>query len=109
MHFHLIRLVSWPNGAFTHKGVTSFMKSHSILCHIQLNEFETDPYFLQLSPNMATNCLFTFVFFPRSYLFCDENCFVLMFRTIFGTKQVNSGKNGEKHKSKQTMACHVLA
>ena len=29
-----------------------------------VNECETDPYFLQLSQNMATNCLFTFVFFP---------------------------------------------
>ena len=34
---------------------------------LQLNEYDTDPYFLQLSQNMATNCLFTFVF-PRSYL-----------------------------------------
>ena len=34
---------------------------------IQPNEYETDPYFLQLSQNMATNCLFSFVFFPRSY------------------------------------------
>ena len=31
-----------------------------------------------------------------------------MFRTILGAKQVNSGKNGEKHKRKQTMACHVF-
>ena len=31
-----------------------------------------------------------------------------MCRTICGTKQVNSGKNGEKHKSKQTIARHVL-
>ena len=69
MHFHLIRLVSWPNGAVTHKGVTSFMKLHSILCHIQLNEFETDPYFLQLSQNMATNYLFTFVFLTKK---CHE-------------------------------------
>ena len=87
MHFHLIRLVSWPNGAVTHKGVTSFIKLHSILCHIQLNEFETDPYFLQLSQNMATNCLFTFVFFPVL------TCFV---PKIVGTKQMNSGKNMEK-------------
>ena len=28
---------------------------------LQLNENETDPYFLQLSQNMATNCLFNFV------------------------------------------------
>ena len=32
-----------------------------------------------------------------------------MFRTIFGAKQVNSGKNWGKHKCKQTVACHVLA
>ena len=63
------------------------MKLHSILCHIQLNEFETDPYFLQLSQNMATNCLFTFVFFPVL------TCFV---PKIVGTKQMNSGKNMEK-------------
>ena len=30
-------------------------------------------------------------------------------QTILGSKQVNSGKNGEKHKSKQTISCHVLA
>ena len=60
----------------------------------------------------TANCLFTFVFFPVLtwiYLFCAKNCFVLMFRTIFVGKQVNSGENGEKHKSKQTIACHVLA
>ena len=34
---------------------------------IQLNEYETAPYFLQLSQNMTSNCLFTFVF-SRSYL-----------------------------------------
>ena len=28
---------------------------------------------------------------------------------MFGTKQVNSGKKGEKHKSKETIACHVFA
>jgi hypothetical protein len=78
----------------------------------QLNDCETDPYFLQLSQNMAINCLFDFVFFPVLtwiYLFCAKNCFVLMFRTIFSAKQVNLGKCGEKHKSKQTIACHVLA
>ena len=78
----------------------------------KLNEYQTDPYFLHLSQNMAANCLFTYVFFSVLtciYLFCAENCFVLMFRTIFGTKQVNSGKNREKHTSKQTIPCHVLA
>ena len=31
---------------------------------LQLNEYETDLYFLQLIQNMATSCLPTFVFFP---------------------------------------------
>ena len=31
---------------------------------LQLSEYETDPYFLQLSQNMATNCLLIFVFLP---------------------------------------------
>ena len=31
---------------------------------VQLIEYETDPYFPQLSQNMATDCLFTFVFSP---------------------------------------------
>ena len=37
---------------------------------VQLNDYETDPYFLQLSQNMATNYLFDFVFSPvlTSYL-----------------------------------------
>ena len=48
---------------------------------LQLNEYQTDPYLLLLSQNMATNCLFTF-FFPVLawiYLFCSKNCFVLMY------------------------------
>ena len=30
----------------------------------KLNKYETDPYFLQLSQKMATNCLLIFVFLP---------------------------------------------
>jgi hypothetical protein len=66
---------------------------------LQLNEYETAPYFLQLSQNMTSDCLFTFVFFlflTRIYLFCAENCSENQNKTIFGTKQVNSGKNGGK-------------
>ena len=36
-----------------------------------LSEYDSDPYFLQLSQNMATNCLLIFVFLPvltRIYL-----------------------------------------
>ena len=49
---------------------------------VQLNEYQSDPYFLQLSQNMATNCLFTFVFLPEFTCFapkivlfwCSEQC-----------------------------------
>ena len=95
-----------------HNGMKVILVSIFEFQAIQLNEYETAPDFLQLSQNMTSDCLFTFVFFPVLtwiYLFCAKNCFVLMFRTIFGAKQVNSGKNGEKHKSKQTISCHILA
>ena len=42
---------------------TSIQSKKKIL-KLQLNEYETNQYFLQLSQNMATNCWFTFVFFP---------------------------------------------
>ena len=51
---------------------------------LQLNEYETDPYFLQLSQNVTSDCLFTFVFFPRSYLnllTCFEPKIVLNIKT----------------------------
>ena len=81
----------------------------SLCISLQLNEYEADPYFLQLSQNMATNCLVTFIFshvLTWIYLFCVKNCSVLMFRTIFGAKEVNSGKNRENTKvNKQS---HVI-
>ena len=46
-----------------------------------------------------SDCLFNFVFFPVltcSYLFCAENCSEHQNKTIFGAKQVKSGKNWEK-------------
>ena len=65
---------------------------------LQLNEYETAPYF----------CVF-----PRSYLnlsVLSQKLFsILKQNNFYGAKQVNSGKNGEKHKSKQTISCHVLA
>ena len=60
---------------------------------VQLNKYETAPYFLQLSQNMTSDCFFTFVFSPQIYLSCTKNCFILMFRTIFWATQVNSREN----------------
>ena len=38
----------------------------------QLNEYQTDPYFLQLSQNMANNCAFAFVFLPEFTCFVSK-------------------------------------
>ena len=79
---------------------------------VQLNEYEKSPYFLQLSQNMAYDCMFTYMFFPVLtwiYLFCAKKCSEHQNKTMFGAKQVNSGKNEEKHNSKQSISCHVLA
>jgi hypothetical protein len=92
---------NWKKVMVSQKGSKTPMKSHYFK-KIQLNEYETVPDFLQLSQNMTSDCLFTFVFFPiltRIYLFCAENCSERQNKTIFGTKQVNSRKNEEKHKS----------
>jgi hypothetical protein len=65
--------------------------------------------FLQLSQEMAADCLL--LFFPRSYLNLPDLCKRLFCSNVqkkFSQKQVNSGKNGEKHKSKQAIACQVL-
>jgi hypothetical protein len=61
---------------------------------------------------MTSDCLFTFVFLPFLPAF---TCFVpkivlnIKKKQFFGAKQVNSGKNGEKHRSKQTISGHILA
>ena len=69
--------------------IEAYKKGGEPISILQLNEYGTAPYFLQLSQNMTS------------------------YWTIFGAKQVNSGKInlgkiGEKHKSKQTINCHVL-
>ena len=66
---------------------------------LQLNDYETDPYFLQLSkPKHDKWFSVYFCGFPRSYLFCTKNCFILMFRTIFCANQVRKGKKTKVNK-----------
>ena len=69
--------------------------------HVQLNEYETASYFLQLSQNMTSNCLFTFVFSP------EFTCFVPKIVLNIKTKQfsvqskwipVRTGKNTKVNK-----------
>ena len=42
-------------------------------------------------------------------MFHTKKCSEHQNKTIFGAKKVNSGKNGEKLKSKQTISCQALA
>ena len=56
---------------------------------IQLNVSETDPYFLQLSQNMTTECSLTFVSLP--VLTCSEPKIILKVKTISGLQQVING------------------
>ena len=57
------------NLLFCKKFPDGFLK---IICYVQLNEYETDPYFLQLGQNTASDCLFTFVFFPEFTCFVQK-------------------------------------
>ena len=75
---------------------------------VQLNEYETAPYFLHfLRQKMRRNCLFTFVF---SLFLPEFTCFVPkigFFCDVQNNFRHKTGKNGEKHKSKQIISCHV--
>ena len=72
---------------------------------LQLNEYETAPDFLQLSQNMTNDCLSTFVFSPNLPVLRGK-LFYYDFQNNFRSK---TGKFGGKNKSKQTIACHILA
>ena len=58
---------------------------------------------------MEKDCVFTFVFLPEITCFAPKNYFEHQNKTVFGAKQLNSGKSEEKHKSEQTISCHILA
>ena len=65
---------------------------HLQMCSIQLNQYETALYFLQLSQNVMTDCLLISVFLP--VLTCCEPKIVLIiyqYRTISGSHQVRTG------------------
>ena len=83
--FHILKVIV----AFTivHCPVTVSKQTIIHFTYVQLNEYQTDPYFLQLIRNMATMLYFPRVFFPVFTCFAP-----IFFRTIFGTKQVHSDK-----------------
>ena len=65
--------------------------------------------FSSITPKHDKPLIVYFCVFPHSwiYLFCAKNCSEHQNKTIFSAKQVNSSKNGEKHKIYQTISCHV--
>ena len=52
---------------------------HLQICSIQLNQYETVVYFLQLSQNVMTDCLLISVFLP--VLNCRKPKIVLIIKT----------------------------
>ena len=70
-------------------------KSHFVLT-IQLNEYETAPYFIQFSQNLTCDCLFISVFCPK--FTWAEPKIGLNIRTEQFQAQVNLGQNTEINK-----------
>ena len=59
--------------------------------------------FSSIKPKYDKQLFVYFCVFPQIYLSCTENCFILMFRTIFGATQVNSGENTKVNKQSLAM------
>ena len=51
-----------------------------------------------IKPKLDVPLFVDFCVFPRSYLFCAENCFEDQNKTIFCSKQVRTGKNTQINK-----------
>ena len=87
----------------------TFGTLYIVMALLQLNEYETAPYFLQVSKNMTSNCFFTFVFSP----FLPEfTCFVPKIVLNIKIKQflaqnrliqVRTGKNTKENKQSLVM------
>ena len=105
MHFHLIRLVSWPNGALLHTkewhplwSCILFYATYSLMNFRQIHIFFNWAQTWQLIVCLLL-CFSPFlpVFHQKLFYFDVQNNF-----------RHKTGKNRE-HKSKQTISCHVLA
>ena len=54
--------------------------------------------FSSIKPKYDKRLFVYFCVFPQIYLSCTKNCFILMFRTIFGATQVNLWENTKVNK-----------
>ena len=59
--------------------------------------------FSSIRPKFDKRLFIYFCVFPRIYLSCTKNFFILMSRTIFGATQVNSGENTKVNKQSLVM------
>ena len=69
-------------------------------------------HIFSIKPKLDMRLFVDFCVFPRFpwiYLSWTWNCSEQQKRTILGSAQVNSGKNGGKHRNQQTISCQVLA
>ena len=75
---------------------------------IQLNEYETAPYFIQFSRNLTSDCLLISVLYPEFTWAEPWNYFEHQNKTISNFR-FSSGKFGGKNRNQQTITCQVLA
>ena len=86
-------------------GAPKNLSRKSSLMHMR----QIHTFFNQAKTWQLIVCLILFPSFLTEFTcFVPKIVLFFMIRTIFDAKHVNSGKNGEKHKSKQTISCHVL-
>ena len=71
-----------------HHGVNTFIECWALSFYIQLNEYETVPYLLQLSQNLTSDCLLVSVF--TSFPWCDHKIVLFDLQNNF---MIKSWKN----------------
>ena len=69
----------------------------------QAYKYETAPFF-SIKPKLDMGLFIAFC----AFTWAEPTIVILMLRTILGSDQVNSGKNGVKHRNQQTITCEVL-
>ena len=82
--------------------VAQFLDSVFDHYNIQLHKWIRDrSTFSSYKPKLDIRLFVDFCVFPCSYLFWAENCFVLIFKTIFCSKQVRTGRNTKINKQSE--------
>ena len=97
----------WAKGIKAVRSITNLILQ--ICDPLQLNEYETAPYFIQFSQNLTCDCLLISMFSPN----LPELIIKLFWKLFWTSKQnnfmISSGKFGEKHRNQQKITSQVLA